>query len=107
MIRSGIYAIVNVRNGMRYIGSSNNLDYRMEQHFHALEDGRHHNYLLQRAFDASGDVWVWIVLEYCVVADLERNEQKWLHRGARFGRLYNINMRAERNIPSDAIPDKR
>lgn len=95
-MRMGVYAILNVQNGMRYVGSSKYLEERMENHFHMLELGRHHNYKLQNAYDVCGDVWAWIILEECPVEELERCEQKWINRGNRYGRLYNIEMVADR-----------
>lgn len=93
---SGVYAILNVENGMRYVGSSKWLEERMEHHFHMLEIGRHHNYNLQRAFEHCGDVWAWIVLEHCDINNLELTEQKWINRGMRFNRLYNIDLTVQR-----------
>jgi len=95
-MHSGVYAILNVLNGMRYVGSSKDLAFRMERHFHMLEEGKHHNYNLQRAFEHSGDVWAWIILEECPVDRLQDTEQKWINRGNDLGRLYNIDLTVQR-----------
>jgi group I intron endonuclease len=92
MIQSGVYTILNTQNGMRYVGSSSNLDFRMEQHFHLLDDGRHFNFNLQKAYQHCGDVWAWIILEYCEVFQLAQAEQKWINRGMKLLRLYNIDL---------------
>lgn len=99
MPASGVYCILNVQNGMRYVGSSKRIPERMEHHFHMLEEGRHHNYLLQQAFNSCGDVWSFIVLEYCSFARLEATEQKWINR--MHNRLYNIQLTVDRSIFND------
>lgn len=70
---SGIYAVLNLLNGKRYIGSAVNLERRWRCHFCALRRGNHHNIHLQRAFRKYGEAaFGWIVLEY--VGDLETLE---------------------------------
>ena len=98
---SGVYAILNVANGMRYVGSSKYLEERMEHHFHMLELGKHHNYLLQKSYDASGDVWAWITLELCGFSRLEQTEQKWINRAKLHGRLFNLDLDVDRSQIND------
>lgn len=76
----GVYAILEKENGMRYIGSSSDLELEEEKVFDRLVGGTHCNYNLQAAFDATGDVWNWIVLEYCRVTQLKQAEEKWMKR---------------------------
>lgn len=98
----GIYAIVNVTNGMKYVGSSAYIWERMENHFHHLETGTHHNYLLQRAYDTCGaDVWAFIVLEECPRPLLAATEQKWINRFNRLNRLFNIDLTVDRSKIND------
>jgi group I intron endonuclease len=100
-MNAGVYVIINTVNGMGYVGSSAFLEERMEQHFHRLEQGRHHNYMLQRAFEHAGDVWACIILERCRRADLARTEQKWINRRLKFNRLYNLVLTVDRSLCND------
>lgn len=49
-----IYAIKNIHNGNMYIGST--VDYKSRWHTHrsALNNGRHHSFILQKAWDKYG-----------------------------------------------------
>ena len=100
-MQCGVYAILNVDNGMRYVGSSKNIEARGETHFSRLDQGRHHNYALQRAYDTCGDVWAFVVLEICRLSDLEHTEQKWLDRALRLGRAYNLQHKVDRSMLDD------
>lgn len=44
--KMGIYQIINIIDGKRYIGSSNNLHKRRLRHFWMLKNNRHTNYHL-------------------------------------------------------------
>ncbi|HQS15017.1 MAG: hypothetical protein B7Y08_25495 [Rhodospirillales bacterium 24-66-33] len=73
---SGIYEIVNLANGKRYIGSAVNLRRRWSAHRGALKAGNHVNIHLQRSWNARGaQAFVFAVVEYCDRADLIRREQ--------------------------------
>ena len=39
----GIYALVNQKNGKRYIGQTNNFTKRKQMHFWELRSNRHYN----------------------------------------------------------------
>lgn len=49
-----IYEIVNKVNGKRYIGSTINYKARWHTHRSALRNGKHHSFILQRAWDKHG-----------------------------------------------------
>ena len=51
--RVGIYEIVNIYSGKRYIGQSCNLPKRISNHRTALERGVHKNSRMQKDFDSS------------------------------------------------------
>lgn len=69
-IVSGIYAILNLLNGKRYVGSAVNLERRQQGHFRDLRNGKNGNSYLQNAFNKYGnDAFGWIVLKY--VEDLK------------------------------------
>lgn len=80
MKASGIYAIRNLVNGKRYVGSAVYLTGRFCDHRKRLRLGKHHSIKLQRAWDKYGEEnFSFEVLE--IVADktaLIEAEQKWM-----------------------------
>lgn len=64
--KSGIYCIMNVLNGKRYIGSSKNLYNRLRTHLSLLKSNRSHNKHLQSSWNKNGENnFIFTVLEYC------------------------------------------
>lgn len=64
--KSGIYLIVNLINGKRYIGSSREIYGRLHDHWHNLKNNCAHNIHLQNSWNKNGeDAFVWAILEYC------------------------------------------
>lgn len=60
----GIYQILNLVNGHRYIGQTLDFEGRKKAHFRALRKGKHHNLYLQRAFKKYGEeAFEFIVLK--------------------------------------------
>lgn len=54
-MESGIYQVLNLVSGKRYIGSSTDIKRRWRRHFFDLRHGCHHNLHLQCAFDKYGE----------------------------------------------------
>ena len=77
---SGVYALVNVVTGEMYVGSSYDIFSRAEQHFHQLEDRKHHNYWLQQSYNKNPDKFSFVVLEKVPVEMIRQREQKWINR---------------------------
>lgn len=50
-----IYAITNTVNGKKYIGSTVNYKSRWHSHRSALRRGKHHSFILQKAWDKHGE----------------------------------------------------
>lgn len=50
----GVYAILNLANNKKYIGSSVNVLTRKQDHFSSLARGDHHSYRLQKAYNKYG-----------------------------------------------------
>lgn len=77
---SGIYAIRNVINDKRYIGSATRFSRRFREHKRQLKGGWHHSIKLQRAWSKHGeDVFSFEVLELVEDANaLLSIEQKWI-----------------------------
>jgi len=71
MNASGIYEILNLVNGKRYIGSAVYLRRRWGVHRRALRKGSHHSRALQRAWIKYGsDAFVFKPLLICAAKDL-------------------------------------
>ena len=76
---SGVYQIVNMVNGHRYIGSTANLRARKSNHWHVLRTGKHENAHLQHAWNKYGEgMFEFRVIGTCHVDDLLRMEQHLL-----------------------------
>ncbi|WP_043062376.1 NUMOD3 domain-containing DNA-binding protein [Brucella anthropi] len=82
---SGIYEIVNLVTGDRYVGSSINLKRRRHQHFRDLRNAKHTNSYLQRAFDKYGELnFSFRVLEMCMTDELLACEQVHVDQKAEY-----------------------
>jgi hypothetical protein len=77
--RPGIYAIVHVLSGTRYVGQSGDLLRRFEQHWELLQLAKHHNPRLQKTWDGDGpDAFEFKVVELAP-SELEGMRlQRWL-----------------------------
>ena len=75
----GIYEILCVRNGRKYIGSAIDMQKRWRQHYTGLNNGTHHSQHLQRAWSKHGESsFVFQVIERCESADLICREQHYI-----------------------------
>lgn len=78
--RSGIYDIVNITNGHRYVGSAANMAQRWGKHRRQLMADRHHSPYLQRAWNKYGeDAFRFEVLEEWEPEFLVGIEQWWIN----------------------------
>lgn len=55
MFKCGIYRIINKLNNKFYIGSSQNIEDRIKEHFLLLRKNKHHSKHLQKAFNKDGE----------------------------------------------------
>ena len=77
MLPSGIYIITNTIDKKCYIGSSVNINRRWINHKSALNNNKHKNQHLQRAWNKYGsEVFKYSVLLYCSKHDLLFYEQR-------------------------------
>jgi len=77
---TGIYEIVNLVNGKRYIGGSVDIRQRWREHKSGLSRGRHHSKALQRAWNKyGGDAFAFRILALCTRDALEATEQHTLN----------------------------
>lgn len=103
----GIYQIKNIDTGKRYVGSSNNIQYRLWQHLRTLRLGTHKNKHLQNAWNNSLKAdWQTSTLQLCSDQDdLAACEQKWIDLFDT-GELYNINLKVE-GTPNQSAETRR
>ena len=79
--QSGIYEILNIVNGKRYIGSAKSLSRRWKEHRRLLERGKHHSQILQRAWDKyGGDAFKFLPILTCAKSMLLFYEQQLLDK---------------------------
>lgn len=88
---SGIYIIVCIKSDNIYIGSSNNLQKRWNEHQRRLNKSDHDNSHLQRAWNKYGaQAFQFKVLEYCSIDQLDEREQHYIKIYKTRGICYNI-----------------
>jgi group I intron endonuclease len=76
-LNTGIYQIVNIINGKRYIGSAVNLRGRKVRHFANLKGGYHENNHLQKSYNKyKKENFKFEILFYCDKKDLIFYEQR-------------------------------
>lgn len=77
--KSGVYAITNIVDGKRYVGSSCNLEDRWRTHRNDLRQGRHFNRILQKAWNEHGEAsFLFTIIEYVSPEQLLDREQHQL-----------------------------
>lgn len=93
---TGIYAIVHLATGCRYVGQSRCVEKRWRSHRRHLRGGSHWNAHLQAAWAKYGEsAFEFQLLESSVVDQLTAREQYHLDAG---GALYNVTLVANRPI---------
>jgi group I intron endonuclease len=88
----GIYKITNVINGKVYIGQSQNLINRKNNHFYWLGRNEHHNEYLQKAYNKYGEEnFIFEVLEES--DDLYNRELHWVNEYGGVNSKLNYNLK--------------
>lgn len=81
MAESGIYEIINLVNGKRYVGSAVNVAVRWRQHRRLLNRGEHYSPAMQRAWRKYGqDGFDFRIIKHCPLERLLAEEQAELDR---------------------------
>lgn len=90
--RTGIYGIRNLINGKIYVGKTGmNFGDRCDSHRSLLNNGKHDNPHLQRAWNKyKQENFEFIVLEDCVVDELNDREKYYIKLYKEMGLAYNI-----------------
>ena len=92
----GIYRIINLITNISYVGQSIDCNHRWNTHKNDLNNFRHKNLYLQRAWLKYGEQnFKFEVIEKCNIEDLNTREQFWLDFGFAFNNLYNMAVTAE------------
>lgn len=64
--KCGVYMIINLVNGKRYVGSSVNIYQRLHDHVHNLKNNCAHNQHFQNSWNKHGEInFIYSVLEFC------------------------------------------
>jgi len=101
---SGIYMIINTKNGKIYIGSSKHIYYRIRRHLSELRRGFHANSYLQNSFVKNGESSFYTcIIEECLEQDLTKKEQFYINL---LKPDYNITTEVIRNTPSKESREK-
>ncbi len=88
---SGIYVILNTKNGKVYIGQTIDFKRRFKHHRTQLNSNKHGNKYLQASWNKYGEKsFKFKVLEYCPINLLDDREQHHLNICAGKGMTYNI-----------------
>lgn len=108
--KMGIYQIVNLIDGKKYVGSSKNLYNRKAKHFYNLKNNKHGNCHLQNAFNKYGeDNFSFEVIEFVNTEDeLLPREQYYieLYQVCDKDKGYNLIVDAVRHAHSDETKQK-
>jgi len=103
-INSGIYVIKNIVNGKYYVGSSVNINHRINCHKSDLSLNKHHSIKLQSSVNKHGiNSFLFEIIQYCSIKTLIINEQYWINHFNSYNKGYDCNPIAENclgRIPS-------
>jgi group I intron endonuclease len=106
---AGIYAIINNTNLNIYIGSSNNLRHRKNQHLSLLRNNNHFNKKLQNSWNKYGEEnFSFEIIEKCYEKDLDEKESFWMifYGSYKSCKGYNLDKIKERKITSEETREK-
>ncbi len=96
-MRCGVYKIQNLRDGMRYVGASRQIEKRWTQHDVALRNGTHLNLSLQKEFSMFGsEIFQYSVLELSSEELLFEAEKRWIRFYSPY--VYNVNKHSKESL---------
>lgn len=96
---TGIYKIVNIKNGKVYVGSAVDIKRRWLEHKILLIKGIHHSKYLQNSFNKEGiENFLFEVVEECPKDSLIEREQYWIDLFNSHNDGYNSNPKAGNSL---------
>lgn len=109
LLKTGVYCVLNMIDGRRYVGSSvKSVSKRLEWHRRRLTEGKHPNRYLQAAWEKHGDrAFEFLVLERCEPERCLDREQHWIDECRAFGHGYNLRPRASNSLGWRASAEMR
>lgn len=89
-----IYAIINLKNGKKYIGSTTNFSRRKVKHLYLLNKGEHHSLSLQHSWNKniSNDYVFHVIEKLSENEDMYIKEQYYLDLYKTYDKKYGYNM---------------
>lgn len=105
----GIYTIRNVSNGKCYVGKSEtDIEKRWKSHLALLNDDKHYNTYLQRAYNKDTSSFHFDVLEICTPEECDEREKYWINKFNSYERShgYNLTYGGEGGIPTEETREK-
>ena len=101
----GIYKIENLITHKVYIGQSKNIKNRWKEHIYALNNDKHINIYLQRAWNKYGqENFNFESLEECTKKELNNKETYWFN--IYYPNVYNLHRTGDSHNMSQEIKDK-
>lgn len=93
--KSGIYCIEHIKTNKKYIGQSIHINERWYKHRNELNNGSHYNDYLQKAWNKHGEEnFIFYVLEYCPVEELDEKEICYIDMYNTMNRNYGYNLKS-------------
>jgi group I intron endonuclease len=105
----GIYIIRNVSNGKCYIGKSEtDIKKRWQAHLTLLNNNKHYNVYLQRAYNKYPESFEFDILENCSLEECDEREKYWINKFNSYDRSYGYNLTygGEGGLPTEETLEK-
>jgi group I intron endonuclease len=99
----GIYLLVDKVSGKVYVGSSINILKRFDDHIRNLNNNKHSNYKLQKAWNTANILLELHIVEICNREDLSAREAYWLRLENAVRKGFNVTYDTRRNDSKASI----
>lgn len=88
----GVYRLLCESTGKFYIGSSDNIEKRVQRHYRELRKGSHHCCRLQKLFDKNPDIEFKVSIKVCSREKAYEQEQNHITKNFRNKKFLNIGL---------------